>query len=733
MAIAIRISATDTASPTINKVTREIAGLGTSADKAQSGVGGLTGALGKVGLASIGITAVAGAVVGLGRALVDPIMAASDLEESINKVQVVFGDSSKIITDFAKTSAQSLGQSQAAALGAAGTFGNLFTSMGLGQKAAATLATQIVTLGSDLASFNNIKPEEALEKLRAGLVGEAEPLRALGVNLNEAAVADEALRLGLGKTKDSLTDAAKIQARYSLILKQTKSAQGDFARTSTGMANALRIISASFDDLRTEIGNRFLPIIAPLISQVAVALPRAMDALKPVLDRAGAAFRNVAETVGRFVTNLRDKGFLTALRGLGGEIGSALLAGLQAVRDFAGGVVAWLRQQVASINWGQVWSAVRGTAAGLIAGLGSIVNQVTTWVADQWRQIDWGRVWASITGIASGLLTGIGDIATTVTAWVSTQWAKIDWAVVWTAVQGHGAALVTNLAPITDDVTRWLVAQFGAVDWNRVWTLAQAGLRMPRALIAIIDAADTGPLGDAIGRYLVRAIKAAITLATGPEGGFAGAAVLMAGAYIREMVDFPGLVLARLRGLFVRLMQDALAGAARELQLSAFTSALSSAITRAVSAVFPIKVGPLTIGLGGVSVDVSGVAGAARNVVGGGAPATTPTGEPGTDFQHGGIFRVGGSGGPDSQMVSFRATPGEVVAVGHQRRSVGGAGGPVHVAVNLGGVTVRGQADEERLVARLVSEIEGVFTDGLRGVRGAGVRYPLGVNAPASG
>jgi hypothetical protein len=644
MAIAIRISATDSASPTINKVTREVAGLGTTAEKAEGGVGGLSSALGKLGLAGLGIQTVVGAVAGLGKALVDPIMAASDLEESINKVQVVFGDSSKVITDFAKTSAQSLGQSQAAALGATGTFGNLFVSMGLGQKDAAALSTRIVTLGSDLASFNNIKPEEALEKLRAGLVGESEPLRALGVNLNEAAVAEEALRLGLGKSAQTLTDSAKIQARYSLILQQTKSAQGDFARTSTGMANALRIISASFADLRTQIGNRFLPIIAPLISQVAVALPRAMDALAPVLDRAGAAFASVAQTVGRFVTNLREQGLVSALRGLGGEIGTALLAGLQSVRDFAGGVVSWLRGQIASIDWGQVWSAA--------------------------------------TGLASGLVRGLGDIVGMVTAWVSTQWAMIDWNAVWKTVQGHGAALVASLEPISEDVTRWLGVQFHGVDWDQVWTLGQAGLRMPRALIAIIDAADTGPLGEAIGRYLVRAIKAAITLATGPDGGFAGGAVLMAGAYIREMVDFPGLVLGRLRGLFVRLMQDALAGAARELELGAFTSALSSAITRAVSAVFPIKVGPLTIGLGGVSLNVTGItnaAGAAAGAVGVGGGATGGGGAP-PAMQHGGLFRVAGSGGVDSRLVSFRATPGEVVAVGHPRSGAGGGAVVLNVA-----------------------------------------------------
>ena len=40
-------------------------------------------------------------------------------------------------------------------------------------------------------------------------------------------------------------------------------------------------------------------------------------------------------------------------------------------------------------------------------------------------------------------------------------------------------------------------------------------------------------------------------------------------------------------------------------------------------------------------------------------------------FQHGGSFTVSGAGGPDSQLVAFRATPGEKVTVGHQTSPAG--------------------------------------------------------------
>ena len=103
----------------------------------------------------------------------------------------------------------------------------------------------LVQLAADLASFNNIGVDEALLKLQSGLVGETEPLRALGVNLNAAAVQAEALKMGLAANVETLTAADMAQARYALILQQTTTAQGDLARTSDGWANQNRILQAT--------------------------------------------------------------------------------------------------------------------------------------------------------------------------------------------------------------------------------------------------------------------------------------------------------------------------------------------------------------------------------------------------------------------------------------------------------------------------------------------------------
>jgi hypothetical protein len=129
------------------------------------------------------------------------------------------------------------------------------------QPEAAKMSVRMVQLAADMASFNNTSPEVALEALRAGLVGEAEPLRKFGVNLNDAALRAEAMAMGIYRGTGTLTAAQKAQASYSLILKQTSAAQGDFARTSEGLANQQRIAKARFSDLSAELGARLLPAV----------------------------------------------------------------------------------------------------------------------------------------------------------------------------------------------------------------------------------------------------------------------------------------------------------------------------------------------------------------------------------------------------------------------------------------------------------------------------------------
>lgn len=206
----------------------------------------------------------------------------SALEESTSKANVVFGDFANTIFDFTANAPEQLGSTSAAAIEAASSVGNLFLSIGLGQQAAADMSVEIVQLGTDLASFNNITVDEALEKLRSGLVGETEPLRTLGVLLSEAAVNAKGFELGLGGVSGKLSEAEKVQARFAIIMEQTATAQGDFARTADGIANSQRSVTAAFEEFKAKIGEALAPLFGALLDQ-APALIAGLEDMVPAL------------------------------------------------------------------------------------------------------------------------------------------------------------------------------------------------------------------------------------------------------------------------------------------------------------------------------------------------------------------------------------------------------------------------------------------------------------------
>jgi phage-related protein len=261
------------------------------------------------------------AAVKIGEFLKGSIEAASDLSESTSKVGVVFGSASQQVLDFAANSSTAFGQTKGQALEAAGTFGNLLRSLGLSEKASADMSTSFVGLASDLASFNNTDPAEALEALRSGLTGETEPLKRYGINLNDATLKQEALRLGLDASGSTLSAATKAQAAYSLIMQQSSLAQGDFARTSSGLANQQRIMSAQFTDLQANIGGLFVPVLGNAATVIT-------GRLMPGLLNLTSGLSDVGSTLGAFGDYVRA-GFnqedITGLYEATGSLGTRLV------------------------------------------------------------------------------------------------------------------------------------------------------------------------------------------------------------------------------------------------------------------------------------------------------------------------------------------------------------------------------------------------------------------------
>jgi hypothetical protein len=239
------------------------------------------GAVRATGAATKGFSNMAKAAVAAGAAMgaaglvkgaVASVKAASDLEEQMNKTRVVFRGSEKDILRWSKNTASALGISRREALESAGVFGNMLVPMGFARDRAGEMSKRMVRLAADMASFNNASPEDTLDALRAGLAGETEPLRRFGVFLNDARLKQEALNIGLKNAvgpNGALTANAKAQATYSLILKDSKDAQGDFARTSGSLANQQRILRAEVENLGAKLGKVLLPVVTDAVTALA--------------------------------------------------------------------------------------------------------------------------------------------------------------------------------------------------------------------------------------------------------------------------------------------------------------------------------------------------------------------------------------------------------------------------------------------------------------------------------
>lgn len=278
--------------------------------------GGLTGAiLGGAGIgAGLGVfSVVSGAISGVVDNIGKSIDLASDKAEAASKANVLFGNSYGIIERASKTAATAVGLSSGKYIEAAGTVGNLITNLGFAGDAAASMSRDIVGLAADMGSFNNAGTEEVVDAIGAAFRGETEPIRRFGVMLSAAKVEAKALALGLKDGKKPLTDNAKAMATYQLILEQTAAAQGDFARTADGKANADRIRAAKAEEAWTKLGEVLTPLYQKVMPLIAETTTTAIDTITnlanfaaPLVDGALQGIAAAIDTIGDSFTALKE-------------------------------------------------------------------------------------------------------------------------------------------------------------------------------------------------------------------------------------------------------------------------------------------------------------------------------------------------------------------------------------------------------------------------------------------
>ena len=424
-------------------------GLGTALSGAARGIAGFAAGVARTVARMAAIVATIGLAAGAAVAgfLVSTIGPASDLNETVSKVGVVFGDAADQVIAFGKKAATALGMSQNDALTAAGTYGNLFRAMGLGNDVSAEMSTNLVQLAGDLASFNNMDPTEVMDKLRAGLTGESEPLKSLGININETVIKAKAMEMGFKLVNGQLSAGAKAQAAYALMLEQSALAQGDFARTSGGMANQQRILKAQFANLKATIGTGLLPLVTGL----AQALNNMLAS--PGVQAGAKAISDALADIGKAIQ-----------AAIAGDSAGAMAGIFNAIKGLG---------SLGGLNLTQI-TGVFGTLKTTLAPIGATIQRVAGYFTDFFAILTGG-------GSASATGKGIGGLIARIlgdTTKSRAQFLTAGLGLIQGLLEGIVAALPTLLPMAVQLVTQLVTSIVAALP-----LLLQTGVQIVMALI----------------------------------------------------------------------------------------------------------------------------------------------------------------------------------------------------------------------------------------------------------
>lgn len=403
----------------------------------------------------------------------DAIDSASDLNETSNKIDAVFGYASGSVTKFAEGASTNLGQSKQNALDAAATFGVFGKAAGLTGNNLSEFSLELTSLASDFASFYNTSPEEAITSIGAALRGESEPIRKYGILLDDLTLKAKATAMGLDWEK-TLTPSQKVLAAHAVILEQGALAQGDFAKTSDGLANSSRIADARIADFSAKLGQVLLPFALQLV-QVGNSILAWLLNLDPGMQKAIVVVAALAGGLGPVLIIVGQ--LVTAI--------GAIIPVVSAVIPIIGGITAVLSGPVLVIgliiaalvglslawsnNWGGIQDKTKAAITNLKTNAAEMVSDIKKSFSDAWdslKNIDWEKLGNNIVeGIANGITKAV------------------DW-IVKAAENVGGAALaaikgflgISSPSKVFEDQVGWQMGEGVRVGWTKSLTSLRGSL-----------------------------------------------------------------------------------------------------------------------------------------------------------------------------------------------------------------------------------------------------------------
>lgn len=232
-------------------------------------------------LGAVGITL---SVAGIKSAIDGCVEVASSIEEMQNKSDVVFGDMRNEVDKWAQEYSDAIGRNKNDIKTYLADQQNLLVGFGMTRQAGAEMAEQMTSLALDLASFGNMDETASVNAMTKAVMGESEAAKTLGAVLNDSTRAQAMATLGLKGTYDKLDQLTKMQVNYQAILQQSQDAIGDCQRSLDSYESTKKRYIAKLKEIKTIVGQFFLPTYQKILSIGAKGLTMIRDWLQKLTD-----------------------------------------------------------------------------------------------------------------------------------------------------------------------------------------------------------------------------------------------------------------------------------------------------------------------------------------------------------------------------------------------------------------------------------------------------------------
>lgn len=255
-------------------------------------------------LGAVGITL---SVAGIKSSIDGCVEVASSIEEMQNKFDVVFGDMRNEVNKWAQEYSDAIGRNKNDIKTYLADQQNLLVGFGMTRKAGAEMAEQMTSLALDLASFGNMDETASVNAMTKAVMGESEAAKTLGAVLNDSTRAQAMATLGLKGTYDKLDQLTKMQVNYQAILQQSPDAIGDCQRSLDSYESTKKRYIAKLKEIKTIVGQFFLPTYQKILSIGAKGLTMIRDWLQKLTeltDKLGGSQRVLSVLAAAFTAML---------------------------------------------------------------------------------------------------------------------------------------------------------------------------------------------------------------------------------------------------------------------------------------------------------------------------------------------------------------------------------------------------------------------------------------------